>query len=204
MKIINTKGQQCPGPLIATNRALKETKTGESFKVLTDNRTSLDNISRFLTDNRTDFSVEEKDGIWTITINKRESAKPLSKAEEYCKKSIPHFSLGDFVIAFTSDKMGVGDEELGHLLLSNFIKAVKDLEVLPKKIVFYNNGVKLGITDSPVHEHLGEIEKMGVGLLFCATCVKYYSLEEEIKIGTLSNMFEIAQVLASASNIIKP
>jgi hypothetical protein len=71
-------------------------------------------------------------------------------------------------------------------------------------MVFYNNGVKLGVTGSPVHKYLEEIESMGVGLLFCATCVRHYSLEDKIKIGILSNMFEIAQVMSSASNVVKP
>jgi len=57
--------------------------------------------------------------------------------------------MGDFVIAFTSDKMGDGDEELGHLLMGNFIKAIKDLDVLPRKMVFYNKGVTLGAVESP-------------------------------------------------------
>jgi len=198
MLIVDTKGQQCPAPLIATKRALKETKTGESFKVLTDNRTSLENISRFLGDNKMEFSVKETAGIWTMTITKETLDVPLTNAEEYCTTSIPHFSQGDFIIAINSDKMGEGDEELGRLLINNFLKAIKDLEVLPAKIVFYNNGVKLGTTGSPVYEDLKEIESMGVGLLFCATCVRHYSLENKIKIGTLSNMFEIVQVMSSA------
>ena len=36
MRIIDTKGQLCPAPLIATKKALKETILGESFIVLTD------------------------------------------------------------------------------------------------------------------------------------------------------------------------
>jgi TusA-related sulfurtransferase len=68
MRIIDTKGQQCPAPLIATKRALKEAKTGESFKILTDKKTSLENISRFLKDNKTEFSVEETEGVWTLTV----------------------------------------------------------------------------------------------------------------------------------------
>jgi selenium metabolism protein YedF len=204
MRIVDTKGQQCPAPLIATKRALKEAKTGESFKVLTDNKTSLDNISRFLKDNKTEFSVEETEGVWTITVTKISVNVTLNNAENYCTTEVPHFSQGDFIIVFSSDKMGEGDSELGHLLIANFIKAIKDLEVLPKKMVFYNNGVKLGTVDSPVFEHLREIEKMGVGLLLCATCAKYYSLEEKIKVGSLSNMYEIAQVMASAGNILKP
>jgi selenium metabolism protein YedF len=204
MRIVDTRGQQCPAPLIATRRALKESGNGLSFKVLTDNRTSLENISRFLKDNGIPFIFEEKESIWTITITRAESGLPITNAEDYCKQSVPHFVRGDFVIAFTSDKMGEGDEELGRLLAVNFIKAIKDLEVLPSKLVFYNNGVKLGAKDSPVYEHLKDIESMGVGLFLCATCVNHYSLGDKIEIGTLSNMFEIAQIMASAGKIIKP
>lgn len=204
MRIIDTAGLQCPGPLIATKRALKEAGTGESFKVLTDNKTSFENISRFLRDNKTEFSAEESGGTWTLTIIKRELTEPLKNTEDFCTTSVPHFSQGSFVIAITSDKMGEGDEALGRLLISNFIKAIKDLEVLPGKIVFYNNGVKLGTTDSPVYECLKEIESMGVKLLFCGTCVKYYSLEDRIGIGILSNMFEIAHEMSVASNVVKP
>ncbi len=41
--------------------------------------------------------------------------------------------------------MGDGNDQLGNLLMTNFIKALKDLERLPQKMVFYNNGVKLAI-----------------------------------------------------------
>jgi selenium metabolism protein YedF len=204
MRIIDTKGQQCPAPLIATRKALKESHTGESFIVLTDNKTSFENVSRFLRDNKTEFKVEEREGVWTLTVTKSTATEPEVKAEDYCTNDVPHFKQGDFVIVFVSDKMGEGDEELGRTLMINFIKAIKDLDVLPKNLVFYNNGVKLGTADSPVCGHLKEIESMGVGLLFCGTCVNFYLLQEKVKIGTLSNMFEIAQVMASAGNVIKP
>jgi selenium metabolism protein YedF len=204
MQIIDTTGQQCPAPLIATKRALKEAKAGDSLKVITDNLTAYNNISRFLKDNKTGFSFEELNGIWTLTITKTNPDIAATNPEEYCTAEVPHLSKGDFIITFASDKMGDGNEELGHLLMNNFIKAIKDLDVLPGKMVFYNKGVTLGAVDSPVIDQLKEIEKMGVTLLLCATCVKFYSLEEKIKIGTLSNMFEIAQVMSSASNIVKP
>jgi selenium metabolism protein YedF len=204
MQIVDTKGQQCPAPLIATKRALKEAHIGESFQIITDNQTSFNNISRFLKDNKTEFSSGESNGVWTLTITKKTSEPVTTIPEEYCATEMPHFTRGDFVIAFHSDKMGDGDEELGHLLIGNFVKAIKDLDVLPRKIVFYNRGVILGVDDSHVIDNLREIEKMGVTMLFCATCVEYYSLEEKIKIGTLSNMFEIAQIMTSASSVVKP
>jgi selenium metabolism protein YedF len=204
MRIVDTKGQPCPAPIITTKRVLKDAKTGETFKVLTDSQTSLNNLTKFLKDNSTEFSVEDTDGIWTIIVTKKSDVTSQVKAEEYCTPSVPHFTRGNFIIAFTSDKMGEGNEELGHILMINFIKAVKELEKLPEKMIFYNNGVKLGSDGSPVLEHLKEIERMGVGILLCATCAKYYSLEDKIKVGSLSNMYEIAQVMASTGNVIKP
>jgi len=204
MQIIDTSGQQCPAPLIATKRALKDARTGDSFKVITDNQTAFNNISRFLKDNKTEFSSGESNDIWTLTITKQTPELINADAKEYCTTEIPHFSKGDFIIAFTSDKMGNGDEELGQLLMVNFVKAIKELDILPRNMVFYNKGVTLGAEDSPVIDHLKELEKMGVPFLFCETCAKYYLLEDKIKIGTLSNMFEITQVMSSAGNIVKP
>jgi selenium metabolism protein YedF len=100
--------------------------------------------------------------------------------------------------------MGEGDDELGHLLMNNYIKAIKDLDRLPQKMVFYNNGVKLATNGSPVIEHLKDLEKMGVELLLCSTCVNYYSLEANFGAGSLSNMYAIAEVMASAGNIVRP
>jgi selenium metabolism protein YedF len=204
MIIIDTSGQQCPAPLIATKRALKESQPGDALQIITDNQTAFNNICRFLKDNNTRFSFEESNGIWTLMITKHAPEFVNARVEEYCTTEIPHFTKGDFVIAFASDKMGDGDEELGKLLLINFVKAIKELDILPQKMVFYNKGVILGTENSPVKDHFKEIEKMGVHFLFCATCAKYYSLEEKIKIGTLSNMFEITQVMSSAGNIVKP
>ena len=204
MHIVDTSGQQCPAPLIATRHALKSLNSGEPFKVITDNQTSFNNISRFLKDNKTDFTAEESNGIWTLTVTGKSFEIPGSDPAEYCSAVIPHFTKGDFIIVFTSDRMGDGDEELGNLLIINFVKAIKDLDRLPCKMVFYNRGVFIGAESSSVSEHLAELEKMGVVLLFCATCVKHYSLEEKIKLGTLSNMFEITQAMASASNIVRP
>jgi selenium metabolism protein YedF len=204
MKIVDTKGQLCPAPLIAAKKALKEIAAGESFVILTDNQTSFDNLSRFLKDNNSEFLVEESAGVWTMTVTKTAGAVSQSKTEDYCSSSIPQFHKGDYIVVLASDKMGEGDDTLGHLLMSNFIKALKDIDKLPQKIVCYNNGVKLAADNSPVIEHLRDLEKMGVELLLCATCVNHYRLEKSVSTGTLSNMFAIAEIMASSGNIIRP
>jgi selenium metabolism protein YedF len=204
MRIVDTKGQLCPAPLIATKKALKETAVGESFKVLTDNQTSFNNLSRFLKDNYANFQVSETGGVWTLTITKTTVDITKAKVEEYSNSSISNFPKGDFIIVLASDKMGDGDNELGHLLMHNFIKALKNLDRLPQKMVFYNNGVKLVTKDSPVIEHLKDLEKMGVELMLCATCVNHYSLGSVIGAGTVSNMYAIAETMSSSGNIIRP
>jgi selenium metabolism protein YedF len=204
MRIVDTKGQLCPAPLIAAKRALKETQVGESFIVLTDNQTSFNNLSRYLKDNNTDFLVIETGGVWTLTITRKTVDVPKTRVEDYCTPSVAHFEKGNFIIVVTSDKMGEGDDQLGLLLMSNFIKAIKDLDRLPQKMVFYNKGVTIVTNSSPVIEHLRDLEKMGVELLLCSTCVNYYKLEELVGAGILSNMFTIAEVMASAGSIIRP
>lgn len=204
MKIIDTSGLQCPAPLIATKRALKDFSGQDSLRVITDNKVSFSNITRFLTDNNIKFTFEESDLKWIITVTGKNTETLNHQPEEYCNTDIPHLSKGKFIIVFDSSVMGEGSDDLGRLLIANFIKALKDLDNLPDKIVFYNSGVFLGADDSQVSGYLKELEKMGVVLLFCSTCVKYYLLEEKIKCGTFSNMFEIAQTMASASGIIRP
>jgi selenium metabolism protein YedF len=204
MRIVDTKGQLCPAPLIAAKKALKETSAGESFIVLTDNQTSFDNLSRFLKDNKADFQVSESEGVRTLTITKTTLDVVQTEAEDYCTSSISHFEKGNFVVVFSSDKMGEGDDKLGHLLMTNFIIALKDLDKLPQKMVFYNNGVKLVANSSSVIEHLRDLEKMGVELMICATCVNHYSLESVVGAGTISNMYSIIEVMSSSGNIIRP
>ena len=204
MRIVDTKGQLCPAPLIAAKKALKETAAGESFIILTDNLTSFDNLNRFLKDNKAEIEVSESGGVWTLTITKTTGDVVQTKAEEYCASPISHFEKGNFVVVISSDKMGEGDDQLGHLLMTNFIKALKDLDKLPLKMVFYNNGVKLATNSSPVIEHLRDLEKMGVEMMLCATCVNHYSIESVIGAGTVSNMYSIAEAMSSAGNIVRP
>ena len=204
MRTIDTKGQLCPAPLIATKKALKDAGVGESFIVLTDNQTSLNNLSRFLKDNNTDFKVNEEEGVWRLTITKTTGGVAQVSAEGYSTSAVKHFEKGNFVIVVASDKMGEGDDKLGYLLMCNFIKALKDLDSLPQKMVFYNKGVTLATNNSPVIEDLKDLEKMGVVLLLCATCVNHYCLEKSVDAGSLSNMYVIAEVMTSAGNIIRP
>ena len=204
MKIVDTKGQLCPAPLIAAKKALKETPRGESFVLITDNKTSFDNLTRFLKDNKAETQFEESNGTWTITITNTIGEVIKPNAEEYCAPEVTHFEKGDFVVVISSDKMGEGDETLGYLLMTTFINSLKDLDKMPKKILFYNNGVKMITKSSPVIQPLKDLEKMGVELMACGTCVNHYGLSDEIGAGIIGNMYSIAEAMALSGKILKP
>jgi selenium metabolism protein YedF len=204
MKTVDTRGKSCPAPLIATRKALKESAAGEELEIITDNRTAFSNISRYLRENGIRFSFVYNNDQWTIIINEGNQNKDPRSSDEYCSIEIPHFEKGNFIVTFTSDTTGEGSEELGKLLTINFVKALKELDHLPSKILFYNGGVKLCTKDSPVFSDLKMIEEMGVQLLVCGTCIDFYSLNGQMGVGTVSNMFEIVGSMASSANIIKP
>lgn len=84
MDIVDTSGQKCPAPLIAMKRALKETGTGDSFMLITDSQNAFNNISCFLRDNKTEFSFEELNGVWTLIITKITSVPLTIDPEDYC------------------------------------------------------------------------------------------------------------------------
>ncbi len=204
MKVVNTKGQLCPAPLIAAKRALKESAEGESFILITDNKTAFENLTRFLNDNKAIIKYEESQGIWTFTVTKTTGDIVKTTPEEYCEMPVAHFEKGNYVVAISSDKMGDGDDKLGALLMITFINALKDMDELPHKVLFYNSGVKLAIKDSPVIGALKDLEKMGVELILCGTCVNHYSLADVVGVGTIGNMYSIAAVMASTGKVLKP
>ena len=204
MRIIDTKGKLCPVPLIETRKALRESTAGEVFKILIDNKTSFTNVSRYLSDNRTVFSSSESGGVWTILVTKQEGELAVTEAEAYCAPEISHFEKGDYVVVLASDRIGDGDEELGRILMKSFFRAVHDLDKLPQKILFYNGGVKLAVSGSDVIDDIRDLERMGVEILLCSTCVNHYSLGESVATGTLSNMFTFAEIMSTASKVVKP
>lgn len=108
------------------------------------------------------------------------------------------------IVVFTDDRMGKGSEELGKLLLRNFLKTIIRDGLLPGKIVCYNQGVRLGVQGSPVLEEMHTLSTKGVELLFCGTCLDYYQLKDSLAVGKISNMGEISKTLFEADSIVAP
>ncbi|HNV48769.1 MAG TPA: DsrE family protein, partial [Spirochaetota bacterium] len=74
----------------------------------------------------------------------------------------------------------------------------------PDVMVFYNTGVRLAVTGSPVLDDLRLIASKGARILVCGTCLKFFNLTESLAVGNVSNMYEIKELLFSAGRLVRP
>jgi len=108
------------------------------------------------------------------------------------------------IIVLSSDHMGEGSEQLGKTLMKGFIYALTELEKLPEKIILYNGGAKLSVEGSDSLQDLKLLESQGVEILTCGTCLNFYEISEKLSVGSVTNMYAIAEMMMNASKIIKP
>ena len=94
-------------------------------------------------------------------------------------------------------------QKLGKVLMKGFLFAVTQLDELPKPMLFYNGGAKLTASDSPCIEDLKTLQEQGCEILTCGTCVNFYGLKEPA-VGTVTNMYAIAEKLTKAGKVIRP
>jgi len=191
---IDCRGLSCPIPVVRTKSELSRLATGEKLLVTVDNSSTRDNIIRLAQNLGCSVQVKsKKKGNFIIEIAKEEPRKD--------KVSQKHVS-GGTVLFVSSDKVGRGSEELGTILVSSMFGALAEVKPLPKTIVFMNTGVKLTVEGSPVLDKIKSLEKLGVEILICGTCLDYFHLKDKVGVGTVSNMFTILETLLSASNVV--
>ena len=129
---------------------------------------------------------------------------PASVPQEQPKPGIPSPIAKGTVLVLASDAMGNGDDELGRLLMKGFFYATVEQVQLPETILFYNSGVFLTTEGSAVLNDLKELERRGVRLLSCGTCLNHYGLFDKLKVGEVTNMYELASLMFQAGKIIRP
>lgn len=206
MKTIDTRGLTCPAPLIKTRQGLNEAAADEDVQVIIDNPASLSNVKRYLSDNRLEFTVREEGEVSVVTVARGENSVLSANETEYCTTGSVPAPAGRrrTVVAVTSERMGSGDDDLGTKLMISFFRTLVLLEPVPSAVVFYNGGVKLGLEDSPVIEHLRELAEKGTSIYLCTTCINHFGIRDRLPVGSFSDMYQILNVLKDADHIIRP
>lgn len=189
MKEVDARGLPCPRPVIETKKALQEIEEG-SFIVIVDRPEASENVQRFARSQGCKVKVSQKEGVFRIAIDKTQ----ITKAEP---------GKSDDVVFIDTDKLGIGDEKLGAILMKAFLNTLWDNEPKPARIIFMNSGVKLTVEGSDVLEALMLLEQDGVQIFSCGTCLDYYGIKDKLTVGKVTNMYETVHSLTSAGKVIK-
>lgn len=192
-KIVDARGLPCPQPVLLTREALKESDT---IITIVDSDTACHNVTRMA--ERAGYTVraeEREEGIYLHIT--RGQAAPEAAAPMLTPSS------GPLVLVVPAELMGRGESaELGQILIRGFFHTLNEVSPLPDVVIFFNSGVKLVVEGSPVLEDLRTLEKQGVQILACGTCLGYYGLKERVAVGEVSNMYTIAETMMRAGKVV--
>ncbi|WP_053955080.1 sulfurtransferase-like selenium metabolism protein YedF [Inediibacterium massiliense] len=189
---VDARGLSCPKPVIETKKVLDSLKEG-SMVTIVDNEVAMKNVSKLAESLSCQVDVKKEKEDFYIYITKGEKIEDIEcKIEEE----------RDLVILFEKDTLGSGSEELGKILMKGYIYTLTEYSSYPKTLLFLNGGVKLTTEGSEVLEYLSLLEKEGVEILSCGTCLDYFHLKDKLKVGSVTNMYTILDTLHSAKNRI--
>jgi selenium metabolism protein YedF len=169
---------------------------------------SRSNVTRFAASRGAEVEVTDGgDGSFVVAIRAGgDAADARSGEEELLECEVPEAAAaaGPRMVQITAATMGSGDDELGALLLRSFLKTQAELEPKPDAILFYNDGVKLCCEGSNLLDDLRGLEKEGVEIIACGTCLNFFDLADQLRVGRVTDMLEIAGRLAIAGSVVRP
>lgn len=189
-QILDARGQACPVPVVNTKKLLESIAEG-SVTTIVDNDAAKENLLALAEGMGYEVDVQEKGDEFYIQITKRETS--LHNQEQ---------GIGNTVIYVSASEMGRGSDELGGILIKAFFYALVESENIPQTLLFVNSGVLLTCESSPVLEYLVNLEKRGVEILSCGTCLDYYKVKEKLCIGRITNMYTILEKMTQADKVI--
>jgi len=193
MKKMDLRAHQCPYPVVQTRKEMLD-NPGTSFSVLVGDETARDNVSRLAKSMGYVIDIDDAEGGYALG---------LTPAGDRATQSGVQPASGPTIAFLTSDAMGSGNDELGRLLMKNYLFTLTEMETVPDKMLLVNAAVRLACEGSDALEALEKIACMGTDVAACGLCLEFYKLKEKLAIGRTTNMLEIAESLQSSGRIIR-
>lgn len=106
------------------------------------------------------------------------------------------------VLLFTRNGLGEGPAELQQKLAVKYLTLTLESGDYPARILFYTDGVRLACQGSPALDALDKLEKAGVELVLCQTCLETYGLLERVAVGVVGGMGDILESLQKSAKVI--
>lgn len=164
---------------------------GESLTTIVNQTVALENVSKLAKSQGYEFEVEQKEDDYYIYMHKTDEINNINEEKE-----------DDIAILISSKLFGQGDEELGEILMQSFLYTINEMQGKVKHLLFMNSAIYLTVEGSPVLEHLLSLEKQGIEILSCGTCLDYYNKKDDLRVGRVTNMYTATEILINASKSI--
>lgn len=204
-KEIDARSLPCPQPVVQTKRALAEGGFSQ-LDILVDNEAAQQNVCRFA--EHAGYTVLSTGGSGKnlrISIAKDKGATRPGSEEPLIRQRLSEneerSSAGAKTVFIKSELLGQGDPELGKILISAFLYALGESDEKPRRIILMNSGVKLAISSAKTTQDLQRLSEAGVEIIACGTCLDFYGLTEELAVGKISNMYDIAEALLEGESL---
>lgn len=200
VNMLDCRKMACPAPVIQT-KDLVEADGPSVVEVLVDNQAASQNVSRFLEARGYSATVAKRNGDFLVTGQLGEGGvaeAPAAPEMVSCAIDSPKI-----LVFVGSDRLGQGDDKLGAGLMKNFLLTLKEMGSDLWRLIFVNNGVKLCIEGAETLATLQELEKSGVSILVCGTCLTFFDLLEQKRVGETTNMLDVVTSLQLAGKVIK-
>ncbi len=111
--------------------------------------------------------------------------------------------MKDTLVAFTRYGIGhAGDEALQLKLAGTWLRMCIENKRYPGAMTFYTDGVRLACEGSPVLEDLAALEREGVHLILCKTCIDALGLADAVRVGVIGGMGDIFAAQATATKVV--
>jgi selenium metabolism protein YedF len=172
------------------------------IRVRVDNQAASDNVSHFLTSQG--FQVDrEAQGQDFIVMGSRDGEAQPAQAEPSGDKGVQADEAPAKICALiTTDRIGLGDDELGIKLMASYLATLKEMGPDLWRIILLNGAVKMAIEGAENLKALKELEESGVSILVCGTCLTFFDLLEKKAVGETTNMLDVVTSLQVAGKVI--
>ena len=199
-KELDCRGLNCPEPVMRVRDLLAQESVRE-IAVKVDNDAALQNVYRFLEHQGFLVSVNRQ-GNAPVVSGTRSGDAPAPAPPDAPVTAAGRVGKRKIMVLVTSKHLGHGDDELGDMLLFNFLKTLKEMGPDLWRIAFVNSGVTFVAEGSDALPVLQELSDAGVAIAACGVCLAFYHLIDSVQVGEVTNMLEIVTAMKEADSVI--
>jgi selenium metabolism protein YedF len=199
-KLVDARGLPCPQPVLLTKKAMAE---ADDVLTIVDSPDQADNVSGLARKAGWAVHVDGKEDGLYVRVRRQEKTGPPEVTPEMLARTASAGAGRPLVLVAPSEFMARGENaDLGTVLVRAFFHTLLEVDERPDTAIFLNSGVKLVVEDSPLVEDLQALASGGLEILVCGTCLDFYELKERVAVGTVSNMYTIAETLLGAGRVV--